>query len=97
MKYNVRDLLVNALLKKAKGYLVREKTDEYAVDNDGGKKLVKSRVVTKRSPPDVAACRVLLEMDEGDTDFADMTDEQLSEERRRLLRLLSQSDGEEQT
>ena len=37
-----KTLLVSVLLKKAKGYLYREKTDEYNVV-DGKKQLVKAR------------------------------------------------------
>ena len=94
MKENVKDLLVRVLLKKAKGYLVREKTDEYVVDADGDKKLIKSKVVTKRVSPDVSACKVLLEMDVNEVDLTDMTDEQLKAERERLIRLLAECDTE---
>ena len=59
MKRDVKELLIKILLKKAKGYLAKEKTDEYVVA-DGEKKLVRSKVVTKRLPPDVAACKGLL-------------------------------------
>ena len=90
MKENVKDLIVRVLLKKAKGYLVREKTDEYVVDADGDKKLVKSKVVTKRASPDVAACKVLLEMDLNELDLTEMTDEQLKAEKARLLNLLAE-------
>ena len=93
MKENLRDVLMRALLKKAKGYLVREKTDEYAVTEDS-KKLVKSKIVTKRSPPDVAAARVLLELDTSDFDITDMTDEQLNSEKLRLIQLLADCQGD---
>ena len=94
MKENVKDLIVRVLLKKAKGYLVREKTDEYVVDGDGDKKLVKSKVVTKRASPDVAACKVLLEMDLNELDLTEMTDEQLKAEKARLLNLLAECSTE---
>lgn len=92
MKENVKDLLIRALLKKAKGYLVKEKTDEYSV-MDGDKILVKSRVVTKRAPPDVTACKVLLQLDLDDLNVSDMTDEQLRSEKSRLIALLADSEG----
>ena len=87
MKRDVKELLIKILLKKAKGYLAKEKTDEYVVA-DGEKKLVRSKVVTKRSPPDVAACKALLELNVADLSVADMTDEELERERRRLIGLL---------
>ena len=94
MKENVKDLLIRILLKKAKGYLIKETTDEYVVDEDGDKKLVKSKVVTKRAAPDVTACKILLEADVADVDFADMSDEQLQAERDRLIRLLADENVE---
>ncbi|MDE7454509.1 MAG: hypothetical protein K2M64_01620 [Clostridia bacterium] len=90
---NVKELLTRALLKRARGYLIKERTDEYVIV-DGEKKLVKSKVVTKHSPPDVTACKVLLQLEEPDLNFADMTDEQLNAEKMRLISLLSQMDAE---
>ena len=89
MKESVKDLLVKILLKKAKGYVVKETTDEYTVDADGEKKLIKSKVVTKRAPPDVTACKILLETESDDVDVTEMTDEQLRAERDRLIGLLA--------
>lgn len=93
MKDSVKDLMVRVLLKKAKGYAVKEKTDEYVV-TDGNKILVKSKVVTKRAPPDVSACKVLLQLDVGELNLTDMTDEQLQAEKRRLIELLSTAEDE---
>lgn len=93
MKESVKDLVARVLLKKAKGYTVKEKTDEYVVA-DGVKTLVKSKVVTKHTPPDVNACKVLLQLDVGELVLADMTDEQLKAEKRRLIELLSEAEGE---
>ena len=94
MKQNVKDLMVRVLLKKAKGYVVKEKTDEYVI-TDGKKILVKSKVVTKRAPPDVTACKVLLQLDVGELNLTDMTDEQLQAEKRRLLETLANSQFDE--
>ena len=96
MKESFKDLLVRVLLKKAKGFLVREKTDEYAVTADGDRKLVKSKVVTKRAPPDVTACKILLEMDNGELNYVDMTDEQLKAEKARLLNLLAECETDDE-
>ena len=82
-----KDLLTKILLKKAKGYAYREKTDEYVVV-DGKKQLVKSKVVTKRVQPDVNAIKVLITLTE-ETDVTKMTDEQLQVEKLRLIRLLN--------
>lgn len=85
-------LLTSILLKKAKGYLYREKTDEYNVV-DGEKQLVKSKVVTKRMQPDVSAVKLLLQLDVG-CDLSELSDEQLRAEKLRLIALLD--DGEQQ-
>ena len=87
-----KTLLVSVLLKKAKGYLYREKTDEYNVV-DGKKQLIKSKVVTKRMQPDVSAVKLLLQLDVG-CDVSELSDEQLRAEKLRLIALLD--DGEQQ-
>lgn len=93
MKEDFKDLMVRVLLKKAKGYLTKEKTDEYTVDKDGVKTLVKSKTVTKRTAPDVNACKVLLQLDVDELNLTDMTDEQLNAEKLRLIALLADSEG----
>lgn len=82
-----KELLTQILLKKAKGYAFKEKTDEYVVV-DGKKQLVKSKVVTKRVQPDVNAIKVLVTLTDN-LDVTKMTDEQLQVEKLRLIRLLN--------
>lgn len=89
-----KSLLTSILLKKAKGYLYREKTDEYNVV-DGEKQLVKSKVVTKRMQPDVSAVKILLQMD-ADVDLYALTDEQLRAEKLRLISLLNDSEEKQE-
>ena len=83
-----KQLLTKILLKKAKGYAYKEKTDEYAVV-DGEKRLVKSKVVTKRVHPDVSAIKALITLMDDSTDVTKMTDEQLQVEKLRLISLLN--------
>lgn len=90
-----KSLLTAILLKKAKGYIYREKTDEYNVV-DGEKQLVKSKVVTKRMQPDVTAVKILLQLDVGGLNVGDMTDEQLRAEKLRLIALLEQEENVKQ-
>lgn len=87
---NMKKLLTDILLKKAKGYSFKEKTEEYTV-TDNEKKLVKCKTVTKRVQPDVSAIKALLTMEE-DGDVTRMSDEQLQVEKLRLLRLLNMVD-----
>lgn len=84
-----KTLLNKILLKKAKGYTYREKTEEYAVV-DGEKQLVKSKTVTKHVQPDIGAVKVLLALDDGGTDVTKMTDGELQAEKLRLIRLLDE-------
>lgn len=91
-----KELLAKILLKRAKGYSYREKTEEFNVV-DGKAVLSKKKVVTKRTHPDVAAVKALLEISENDLDVSQMTDEQLQVEKLRLLQLLNACDGVEQT
>ena len=92
-----KELLTKILLKKAKGYAFREKTDEYVVV-DGKKQLVKSKVVTKRVQPDVSAIKALITLTDDNADVTKMTDEQLQVEKLRLIRLLNMyEDTKQQT
>ena len=86
-----KELLTKILLKKAKGYSFREKTDEYVVV-EGKKQLVKSKVVTKRVQPDVNAIKALITLTDDNLDVTKMTDEQLQVEKLRLIRLLNMYD-----
>ena len=82
-----KQILTDILLKKAKGYSVKEKTEEFAVE-DGEKRLIKCKTVTKRVPPDVSAIKALLTAEE-ETDVTKLSDEQLRVEKLRLIRLLN--------
>ena len=86
-----KELLTKILLKKAKGYSFKEKTDEYVVV-EGKKQLVKSKVVTKRVQPDVNAIKALITLTDDNIDVTKMTDEQLQVEKLRLIRLLNMCD-----
>lgn len=83
-----KKLLTEILLKKAKGYSFREKTEEYNV-SDGKAQLVKRKVVTKRVHPDVSAVKSLLQLSAEQNEISQMTDEQLQVEKLRLLQLLN--------
>ena len=83
-----KELLIKILLKKAKGYTYKEKTDEYVVV-DGVRTLQKSKVTTKKTHPDVSAIRALIELSNSGVEICAMTDEQLQQEKERLLGLLA--------
>lgn len=73
----------DALAKCAVGFETGEVVEEYAADGEG-LKLVKRKVTRRDIPPDIKAVRMLLDED----DVSAMSDEQLEEERKRLLREL---------
>jgi len=78
------DKIGDALLKVALGYQVAEVTEEYA-EVDGTLKLTKRKKTKKDVPPDLKAVQMLLAADGDSGEFAAWTDEELEEERKRLL------------
>ncbi|MBQ8291129.1 MAG: hypothetical protein IJX88_01280 [Clostridia bacterium] len=80
-----------ALLKVALGYQVAEVTEEYA-EVDGKLKLTKRKRTKKDIPPDLKAMQLLLE--NGGGTLAELSDEQLEEEKERLLAVLGQTTGQ---
>ena len=80
-------LMEKILTKKAKGYTVKEKTDEYVVV-DGVLSLNKRKIVTKNVPPDISAIKALIELDNTIDSVETLTDEQLQAEKLRLIKVL---------
>lgn len=78
--------LKKALIKKALGYDATEVVEEYVSGEEGEIKLTKKKVTKKNVPPDLTALKMLI--DETQDDLAGMSDNELEEERVRLLGLL---------
>lgn len=78
-----------ALIKKALGYDSTETVCEYVSDDDGEIKLTKKKVTKKNVPPDITALKILIE--DMDKSVGQMSDEELEEERKRLINLLALS------
>ena len=87
-KKNFKTDLENALIKKALGYDATEVVEEYSSDNDGVVKLLKKKITTKNVPPDMSALKFLL--DEGQKELTQMIDQELFEEKVRLLNILKE-------
>ena len=83
-----------ALLKRAVGYEAQEVTEEYTDDGEGGVKMVKRKVVSKNVPPDVSAVKLLVELS-GEEDVKNLSDEELENEKLRLLKLLKKAQKED--
>ncbi len=75
-----------ALMKKALGFDAVETVEEY-VNSEGEIVLSKKKVTTKNVPPDVTALKMILETQT--ESVKDMTDEQLEQEKQRLLLTLA--------
>ena len=82
------DKIREAILKVALGYSVGEVTEEYDA-RDGELKLVKRKETHKDIPPDLKAVKLLL--DDGG-DYSALSDEELEEEKNKLIRQLSEDD-----
>ena len=74
-----------ALMKVALGYSVEEVTEEYA-EVDGELRLTKRKETKKDVPPDLKAVQMLLSSAEDRV--SELSDEELEEEKERLLKLL---------
>jgi hypothetical protein len=85
--YCVNEEIVSALMRRVRGYRVKEVVEEYGADEDGGEKLLKRKVNSKHVPPDVAAAKILNELF-GEKGVIEMTDGELEKEKKRLLKEL---------
>ena len=74
----------NAVFRRAVGYDVQEITEEYSGDNE----LVKRKVSSKYYPPDMTAVKTMLELGLDSDELKNMSDSQLKELKKRLLRQL---------
>ena len=88
--------LKKALLKKAFGYTFDEIVEEYSLDEDGMPKLSKRKVTKKFNPPDISAVKMLLESKDflSAEKLSHMTISELEQEKKRLLKLLKEENGE---
>lgn len=79
--------LMTRLLDRAMGYTVEEIVEEYGGDEKNGE-LLKKKITTKPVPPDVNALKTYLELNKNNAEFENLTDEELEEEKQRLIRSL---------
>lgn len=95
-KEEEKEQIVNALRKKALGFDHDEIVEEYVCTEEGEIKLAKRKITKKFIPPDIPAAKILLGQFEKQLDFSVLTDEQLKEEKKRLMEELAQSIDEEE-
>ena len=79
----VNEDIKDALIKCAVGFGTSEVVEEFVAE-DGELKLIKKKVTKRDIPPDIKAVKLLL--DDGGEQA--LTDEQLEEERRKLIEML---------
>ena len=78
----------DALIKKALGYDAVEVVEEYVSCDEGEIKLSKKKVTKKNVPPDLSAIKILME-EQAFLGVTQMSDQELEEEKNRLLKILS--------
>ncbi|MGN0798000.1 MAG: hypothetical protein ACI4L7_00275 [Christensenellales bacterium] len=83
------EILKKSLISLAKGGVSKEVVEEYVKVGESDELKLKSRKELKKiQAPDLASIKVLLAMKSNDI-YDDMTDEELEEEKQRLITLLS--------
>ena len=81
--------ITQALIKKAVGFEASETVEEFA-EADGEVRLVNKKVTTKLVPPDVSAAKLLLDLEEESGAISSLSDEELEQEKQKLLKLLKE-------
>lgn len=89
MDSKIVEKIRDALIKRAVGYDTEETVEEYSGSGDDIT-MVRKKITRKNVPPDISAAKLLLE-ESGEDDYSAMTDEQLEEEKQRLLKMLKDS------
>ena len=86
---------MKALKSCVKGLTTREVITEYAVDDETGNlKIVKQKVSEKNLPPNVDLLKLIYpHLIEEKTDYNKLTDEELEEEKQRLLKELKETES----
>lgn len=51
-------------------------------------RMIKRKVVSKNVPPDVSAAKLLYELEGGNANLKDLSDEELEKEKQRLIEML---------
>lgn len=85
---DVKDDVIKALIKKAKGYSYNEESTEFSYTEEG-EKINKKKITTKIVPPDLSALKGAMELlKEEQTDLENLTDEELENNINTLIKKL---------
>ncbi len=74
------DDIIDALYRKATGFIHEEEIREYSSEDE----LIKRKVTTKQVPPDTAAVKAFLELSHSATKFQNMSVEELGKEAHKI-------------
>ena len=80
------DDVMTALQNLAKGAKTVDIVEEYVPDDSGNSALKSKKISTKYLAPDLAAIKLLLSF-EGESNLADLSDEELENEKNKLFKL----------
>lgn len=88
-------MTLKALKDCITGITTKETTTEYCIDNETGDlKVVKQKVNEKTLPPNSDLMKLIFaQMEEEKTDYNQLTDAQLEDEKQRLLKLLKEENN----
>lgn len=94
-KVEDEDKIKKALLKRALGYNASEVVEEYAIDEEGEKRLLKKKITKKHYSPDISAVKVLLDRyyKTYEEKVLSMSDEALEIEQSTLKQLLKREEN----
>lgn len=78
---------IKAIKNLANGMILKEVTEEYAVDDKGEMKLIKKKVNEKMLPPNTDICKMLYSSAKSnENSYKTMTDEELEIARQKFLK-----------
>lgn len=86
-----KDEVFEALKKRALGHTVTEESEEYSADESGTLVLTKRKVSVKEIPPELSAIKLLMQAKRDE--FDDMSEQELEQEKKRLLKELKKENG----
>ena len=87
MNSKTKKEITEALKNKAVGFDTFETVEEFT-ESDGEIKLVKRKVTKKTVPPDVSAVKLLLDIEGESSPISSLSDEELENERAKLIKFL---------
>lgn len=86
---------LKAIKKLITGFCLKEVTKEYALDANGKRILTKEKISKKVVPPNTDIVKMMYQKNDKPNSFDGWTDEQLEQEKQRLLKMLKEGEEDE--